>query len=141
MDKPQPKTISTSTKQLDTSSSSKPKQLNNLNANYNSTNKLTKQKTEMVSSQANIIRNLQSDSLITTKLSVDKQDKEKNKKKKDKKSKSKKDKETSKKQHSSAVNIHSMENNLMNDMFRVNEQNTTKLNIKMNRLIQTKEII
>lgn len=128
MDKPQSKTI----KQLDSSSSSKSKQLTSLNVNSNSTNKLTKQKAEMVSSQANILRNLQSDSLITTKMSVDKQEKSK-KNKKDKKSKSKKDKEGSKKQHSSAVNIHNMENNLMNDMFRVNEQNTTKLNLKMNR--------
>ena len=111
---------------------------NNLNANSNSTHKLSKQKTEIISSQTNLLKNLQSDSLITTKLKTETIDK--NKKKKDKKSKSKKDKDGKQKHHSSAVNIHAMENNLMNDMFRVNEQNTNKLNLKLNRLVTNSKL-
>lgn len=73
-------------------------------------------------SSSNLLNsNFGSSSLITTKIQCDK-----NKKKTKKSKKNPKDKK-----HSSAANIHSVETNMMNDMFRTNEMNSTKLSLKI----------
>ena len=71
-----------------------------------------------------LLNNFGSSSLIATKIQCDK-----NAKKKAKKNKEKKEKKE--KKHNSAANIQNSENSLMGDMFRTNEQNNNKLNLKM----------